>query len=616
MTLSPLALLQLAAVAAAAPAASPPAAFHAGAVPVRARLEVVAEPAAPSPAFSWRTEGAARVGVASDARMQATVRVEPVAPGAFELRFSVAWRVAAQVEREAVRLILPGPARVLRRDLELGALSGPLRVDRGTPIAAVTPRLVVLGGEGFVAARYALVAGALEVDLVLDDAGAHPFAVYPACLPRIPGLAEGTPVDFARLERKRFLGRLSRRAGEIVEARATLFALAPGAAPLPVIPERWPAGARAAVVFTDHADRTDPVALRAVMYGSSSAGQGGGGFLGHGVKLTKSFFVRARRGGLEGDPEALALAKALRAAGSEIASHSITGGRDDREAVRVALPVLQALGVETWIDHEPYTNCEALSSEGWRTDGRYGIRDLLVLAGFRWVWEAGDLGGFRRAEVVDLFSARPPDEPDPPIYPLPIDPRLWVFDSTMFYAPPAEMGAALSDAALERLEARRGLFVAHTYLSASPRTTTRPEHLARLAVRPGPGGTLVLDPALDAGLARIGRHARAGRLASLTWSEAGDRLRAVAGVHVAYLPDGGAQVENRGAAPLLGLTLAVPGDAELTAEGAAAQGRDAVAGRSRLWLDLAPGASAVVRARRGGSAVPFLATDPGATLAP
>lgn len=619
MILLPLAALQLA-LATAPPSGSLPVSFHIGETPVRARLEVVAEPAAPSPPFAWRSEGAARVGVAADARMQATVRVTPVGPGAFELRFTIAWRVAAEVEREAVRLVLPGPARVLGRDLELSPLRAPLRVDRGTPIAALTPALALVGGAGLVAARYAPAGGQVELDLVLDDAGSHPFAVYRSCLPRIPGLAEGTPVDFGRLERKRFLGRTARRAGQRVEARATIFALAPGAPALPLVVERWPSGARAAVVFTDHADRTDPAALRAVLYGTSAAAPGAahppGGFLGHGVRLTKSFFVRAHLGGLEGDREARALAEALRAAGSEVASHSISGGPDDREAVRLGLPTLQALGVVTWIDHEPYTNCEAISSEGWRAEGRYGIRDLLVLAGFRWVWEAGDLGGFRRAEVVDLFSARPAGEPAPPIYPLPIDPRLWVFDSTMFYAPPAELAGALSDAALDRLEAGRGLFVAHTYLSASARTTTRPEHLAQLAVRPGPGGELVLDPALDAALGRLGRRAREGRLASLTWAEAGDRLRALADVDVAYLPDGAARVENRGAAPLLGLTLAVPAEVELAVEGAAVMGHAAKPGRSRLWLDLAPGASALVRARRGGAPAAFLPARAGATLAP
>src|SRR5262249_11009811 len=157
--------------------------------------------------------------------------------------------------------------------------------------------LAVAPGDGFAAARYTPVHGKggdrTEIDLLLDDAGAHPFSVYPRCLPRIPGLAEGKPVDFGPLEHKLFLGRAARTMGERVQARALLYRLAPGAAPLPLIVERWAAGARAAVVFTDHADRTDPRALAAVLYGTSGApaGPATGGFLGHGLKLTKSFFA-------------------------------------------------------------------------------------------------------------------------------------------------------------------------------------------------------------------------------------------------------------------------------------------------------------------------------------
>ncbi len=623
MPVLPVALALAAAIGAKEASASNGSGFRIGGTPVGVRLEVVAAPFAPSPAFAWRAEGAALVGVATDRRMQATVRVTSARPGVFELRFSVAWRVAAEVEREAVRLSLPGGPRALGRDLAFAPLTAPLRVDRGTQVLAAVGDVLVVGGAGFPAARYAPVhdemGDRVEIDLVLDDAGSHPFAVYPTCLATIPGLAEGAPVAFGPLDHKRFLGRTARHAGERVEARATLYALAAGAVPLPVLVERWPAGARAAVVFADHADRTDPKALRALLYGSSaapitSAASGRGGFLGHGVRLTKSFFVRAKIGGLQSDPEARALAEALRAAGSEVASHSISGGPDDREAVWVGLSALQEFGVVTWIDHEPYTNCEAVSSEGWRAEGRYGIRDLLALAGIRWVWEAGDLGGFRAAELVDLFSARGPSEPDPPIYPLPIDPRLWVFDSTMFYAPPAEMAGALSDAALGRLEARRGLFVGHTYLSASARTTTRLEHLARLVVREGPGGTLVLDPDFDAALARIGRHVAEGRLASLGWADAGDRLRSLSETEVSYLADGRARVEYHGAQPLLGLTLAVPADVVIEAEGARVLGRGGEQGRAWAWLDLPPGGSVVVRAVRAGASVPFLVPLPGATL--
>src|SRR5690242_11163658 len=124
--------LLLAAALGAPPPAAP--AFHLGGVGIGARLEVVASPAAPSPPFRWRAEGATLVGIAEDARMQATLVVAPAGPGAFGIRFTVAWRVAAEIEREAVRLLLPGRGRAVRRDLAFAPLAAPLRVDRGTPV--------------------------------------------------------------------------------------------------------------------------------------------------------------------------------------------------------------------------------------------------------------------------------------------------------------------------------------------------------------------------------------------------------------------------------------------------------------------------------------------------
>jgi len=572
-------------------------------------LSVEVLPLEPGRALAWSSDGEALRATGGDHRHTVSLRIAPVEGGALSLEVAIAYEVDVAVEREAVRLLFRGPARALGRDLSFQRLSRALRVDRGTPILVATPAMAVAGGPGLVAARYAPRGEDVVVELVLDDAASHPYAIYERCLPALPGLSQHGPVPFAELERKRPLGQRTRRQGETVTARALLYPLAGGEL-LPLIPERWADGARAAVVFTDHADRTDPVALRALLHGDSRllCREGGPeGLLGHGIRITKSFFLRARRGGLE-EPETLELAQELLAAGSEVASHSISGEPDDREAVRAALPALAPLGVVTWIDHEPYTNCEAFSSEGWRDEGRYGIRDLLAGAGFRWIWEAGDVGGFApEPRIVNVLGGEEPDRARPPIYPMPMDPRLWVFQSSMFYAPPEKLAAAMEEGPLVRLEAERGIFVAHTYLSASARTTSRSEHLARLVVRELPGGALELHPAFDAALARMAAHVRAGALATLTWAEAGDRLRALGDLEVRYLPDGSAAVENRGAADLPGLTLAVPaGDLDMAVDGARLQGMSTEPGRTRVWLDLPAGARVVVRASRGDAAAPFL----------
>ena len=112
--------------------------------------------------------------------------------------------------------------------------------------------------------------------------------------------------------------------------------------------------------------------------------------------------------------------------------------------------------------------------------------------------------------VYDLLGGGP-DEARAAIAPFALDPRLWLFRSSMFYDTPAALAAALSDDALRALEDADGLFVAHTYLGPSARTTHAGDHLARLAVRDAGGGRLVLDPALDAAFARVAAHVRAGR---------------------------------------------------------------------------------------------------------
>ena len=594
-----------------------------GNVPVQIELVVRtrAEPAAPAAALAWssRANGSA-VGRARGAGWEAQVEVAPADSGARALSVTLRWLAPAGLRRAALRLAWPGHGRTLRTDLSFEELVRTRRVGRGTPVLAEAGGLALVGGPGFEAARYDPRGGrggrTFEATLFLDDASDRPFATYDSCMEKLPE-GPGGHVQFAALEKRTPVLDLERSAGDVDRARAVLHALAAAdGAFVPVIPERWPGGARAAVVFTDHADRTDAPALRAVLWGSTAADAAcasGSGFLGRGVRITKSFFVHGPAGGLD-DPEVAPLARDLQAAGSEVALHSITPGRDDRAAVAAGLDAAAAWGPVTWIDHEPYTNCEAIASSGWRTDPPWGIRDLLVRRGFRWVWSAGDLGGFgttripgqppRQARIVDVLGEA--DEGRPPVYPLPPDGRLWAFESTFFFAPPDDLAAALSDDELATLERRRGLFVAHTYLAAGLARTHQADHVANLAVRSFGDGTLVIDPDLDAALGRIAARVRTGTLASLTWAEAGDRLLALGRLEVAYLAGGRVRISNGGGASIEGLTLAIPVEGlQVSADGVPLAHADAP-GVTRVVLDLPAGASAVLEASRGVDPVPLL----------
>jgi hypothetical protein len=577
------------------------------ALPLEVSVELRTGAGTTTPPLAWRSRVDGTLeAVARTAEADLSVWLTPGPGGTVAADVALRWRVPASLERAALVLAWRGPPRALDRALAFGPLAGPLRVGRGTPVLVAAGPALLAGGPGLVGARLEPAAGGVRAALLLDDADERPFSTYETCLDRLPDGGE-QHIHWAALEVRRAVRGVARGPGDVDAAHATLYPLGDAAPLRPVVVERWPAGARAAVVLTDHADRTDPDALRAVLWGSSdprAAGGVGAGVLGRGLRVTRTFFVHARQGALD-DPDVRLLADDLAAAGSEVALHSVTPERDDRDAVRDGLAEASAWRPRTWIDHQPYTNCEAVSSRGAGTEGPYGVRDLLAGGGVSWVWAAGDVDGRAGTRIVNQLGGDPA-QARPAIFPLPQDPRLWVFRSSMFHASPAELAAALSDAELLRLEEERGLFVAHTYLGPSARTTRSADQLARLVVVEGKGG-LAIHPALDAALGRIAARVRAGRLASLAWAEAGDRLRALGDVEVTYLVDGAAEIHNHGAEPVAALTVSLPAAGlDLVLEGAALLGREDDGPEARLWFDLGPGEKATLRAWDGERPVPFL----------
>ncbi len=564
---------------------------------------------ASAPALVWRTRPDGTLeGRGRGDGFDASVGLVPLPGGARRIEIAIRWRTRAELERASLGLRWRGAPRAVGRDLAFTPVARARRTGRGTPILVAAGGAVLSGGPGLVSARVERDGGGVAATLFLDDVDERPFTVYDACLDHLPDGSDSKPISWSALEARHAIRGAPRSPGDEDFARATLHPLSDASPLLPVVVQRWPAGARAAVVLTDHADRTDPDALRAVLWGSSdprAEGGVGAGVVGRGLKITRTFFVHARRGALD-DPAIRLLADDLAASGSEVALHSVTPERDDRAAVRSGLASSAAWRPATWIDHQPYTNCEAVSSRGAGDTAPWGVHDLLAGAGVRWVWAAGDVDGRAGSRIVNLLGGDPA-EARPAIFPLPTDPRLWIFRSSMFHAAPAELAAALSDDALAALERERGLFVAHTYLGPSARTTQSRGELVRLAVVEQ-GGGYVVHPALDRAFARLAAHVRSGRLASLVWVDAGDRLRAIGDVEVTYLPDGGAEIRNHSPVGIESLTLSVPAAGlELALEGAALLGRENDDdGSARVWFDLPAGEGVILRAWDGVSPVPLL----------
>jgi hypothetical protein len=117
----------------------------------------------------------------------------------------------------------------------------------------------------------------------------------------------------------------------------------------------------------------------------------------------------------------------------------------------------------------------------------------------------------------------------------------------------------------------------------------------------------VVDPDLDDAFARLATRVRSGRLASLTWDEAGTRLRALGELEVRYRADGGAELTNHGTAGLTALTVALPATGlELWLDGAPLTSRQDEDGLTRAWFDLPAGATRRFTATRALAPVALL----------
>ncbi|MCS6913267.1 MAG: hypothetical protein RMK29_08470 [Myxococcales bacterium] len=425
--------------------------------------------------------------------------------------------------------------------------------------------------------------------------------------------------------------------GEALQGRLQLY---PGAA-LPLAKARFPSGRRAALVITDHADQTAAPTLRALAGGTSDTSDprwGQGGLLGHGLAITKALWLRSgsrepasHREGRNGaraapmreaaegpwempadperalldelgrgqadesgggrpqldDPQVVQLADRLHAAGWEIIPHSATPMRDGRELTDRALQYFRRYGARTWIDHQPYTNCEALVNQGYR-EGHYGIADLLQRYGYRYAWSGLDAA----PGDLNLLAPRRLDTYVPVLWPvgrlapgMPDD--LWLFRSMLSFVETQRFFELYGPQALDRLEQERGLHIAHTYLENihPPGSWFGKRNLLRPGRRPR---EIVLDPRLESLLAALAARVARGSLWVPTLARLGDYLDAISRVSVVLDTDGSALI--RSARPLRGATFVVPrAGVRVWVEGRPPAGLRVAGGETSFWVDLPAG---------------------------
>lgn len=434
--------------------------------------------------------------------------------------------------------------------------------------------LVIAVGDGVDAVRVTpppRAGGMVRVRLALVDAAARPFVHDARCVKRWrdPNKRLGHPFRLFQ-------------PGEIAPARATLERADDGA----VVLSRWPDGRRAAFSITDHADQSDVNTFVALT----------DALVAEGLRITKALFASgaAPRRQLD-DARVVAAAEKLHAAGSEIIPHSITPQPDPRATLEEGLAAFARFEPRTWIDHQPATNCEAIGAAGWRSDGRWGIADLLARFGFRYLWLEVDAP----RPIFNLLDPRHLEARAPTVWPLGrLDaggpPSLWMFRSVWAFFANRAFYSFYAPGRIDALERDRGLHVAHTYLETYHRTGTLfgrrnlfvpadPKH-----DKPGGAGPVALAPKFRALLADLGARQRRGTLWVAPIAEIADRLRATADVTIARAPGGALRVTAPTAIP--GATFVVLGrDVTAQLDGAPVAHRRVEEGATWLWADLPAG---------------------------
>ena len=167
------------------------------------------------------------------------------------------------------------------------------------------------------------------------------------------------------------------------------------------------------------------------------------------------------------DPAMASLTDRLHSAGWEISPHSATPQADDRDSTEEALRFFDQYDARTWIDHQPYTNCEALTNRGFQ-GGSEGIADLLERHRYRYAWSGIDVPP---SPSLNLLTPQRLDQYAPVVYPsgrLATDTpgSLWLFSTMMTYIESSRFFALYKKKSLDQLEQERGLHIAHTYLEA------------------------------------------------------------------------------------------------------------------------------------------------------
>jgi hypothetical protein len=334
-------------------------------------------------------------------------------------------------------------------------------------------------------------------------------------------------------------------------------------------PMHVPGGARAAFIWTEHADLTTVQSHRAVCYGRSTISRSAdaiGGFVKAGVPVTKTLFYAnpnkkklpdgvGLQATLTGTPKLFDLVQDLHRNGWDIGIHSPQPDNSTRELNEEAVAFFdREFDATTWIDHSCAVVFNGVSALGLIPNQPHYTADLLEKHGLRFVWQFGcEDGAEHFLGGLSILQTRIGDWTMSPLtWTNPIAPGLTFW--------PTSAGAdiaAYSDEQLDELIAEQGVAIVHTY-PASHMPPGKDSQYFDI----GEDGTITTSAQFEALLKRF--VDRRPQLQTITIRTLCEHLEAIAAVLVDPA-DGGWRVTNRGDKDIPSLPLAV-GDRIVTVE--------------------------------------------------
>jgi len=530
----------------------------------------------------------------------------------------------AQVRpREESLVFRTGPVAkglAVARDQQVRTIGPSLLLDAWTYKTAFFGKspnpFALIGGFGIPSmVLSALDDGSFEIRLELDHHKNHPFEIYEDCYGKTSTKNPKYHAD--AIERRRD------------EKAVYLFTVVAGD-PMPVRISRLPRGYRAALSFTDHADQSSLDKMRALLFGDSRAKPSAatGGFIGHGLGLTKTVFTIQKGNYSEQLDNADYFGDLVQAVGLvenfEVGSHSPSGLPDKPKGGLSSLERLAALNEAggndggrpglVWIDHQPDTNCEAVTNLGWNPNSTWYMLQGLRKLGFKFFWSGEDVT-LKRGEL-NLLQPRAPGARIKLMYTNNMfdggtgeKDRLYLWPSVWTFFKRDRFYAMYSGEALDRLVKEEGVHIAHSYLDSLRRRGryVNRSHLVETKAR------LRTRPEMEEFLQRLEDRQNAGDLWVTGAGFLFDHMAKLPDVSIEYMPDGSCTVTNSGDSGLKGLTLYLPKLKSTTStvvdgKELSRRSRRNVSGRTFFWFDLKAGQTVTIELirKQDGTAAPFI----------